>query len=476
MQILQLYSGQNINTGDYVYRIQHPATGLSTIKGVTVDNMDLLQVNSKSILIYAPLLILHHLSDPDLLPIVSERRKLGLPTIYELADNFRASQPHRPEAQQKGSPEYHIVMEELLRRCDAVQTTGQALRKRYHQLNNNFIIFPNLIDKVNVRKTHQGCTGKLTIGWGGSARHFADLANFAPAIIDWVLQHSDVRLAIMGSKKIQTLFKKLPSVQLIIQNPGNLDEYLSFLDKLDIGIAPLHETEFNACRSDVKYLEYASREVVPLCSRYGPYSELNDNGQNVLLFEDTHELIQRLEFLRTNPEKIKQIAQAARLWVEKHRSFHKKHWEYRLNIYKQLLSKNSREDKSIPKKSYHEVNSNVNKLLIQGIDTSESEESLYYLKKTVDLYSDNYQAHYFYGWTLCKSGNYPLAIKALKQALMIRPDSIRTAQLLAQIFLLSGDFKSALHSVDKALNIEPGLDTLLQLKTTILQLKKMSNT
>jgi len=470
MHILQLYSGQNISTGDYVYRIKRPEDGLSGIEGITVDSIDLLDVNRKSILIDAPLLILHHLVDPDLLPVVSERRNLGFPTIYELADNFRASQKHRPEAETT-SPDYHFVMEELIRRCDAVQTTCRALSDCYHHLNANSFLFPNVIAEVKTRSSNHAGSKIITIGWGGSARHYADLAHYASAINDWVLKHSDVRLAIMGSKKIQTLFRKLPSNQLLIHNPGSLGEYLSFLDELDIGIAPLLATEFNACRSDVKYLEYASREVLPLCSRFGPYIELGGNGERILLFENALELIQHLEFLRRNPEKRRQIAQQAREWVEKHRLSHKRHWQRRAKIYRQLLRKMPSENPSVDKKHYYEVDLDVSKLLIQGMEASDPEESLDILKKAVDLYSSNYQVLYFYGWALSKLEKYPEAVKALKQALMIRPDSIRCAQLLAQIFILSRDVKSALFTIEKALRIEPNLRTLLKLKTTILQLK-----
>ena len=72
MLIVQLYSGQNCSAGDYIYRIEQPAKWLSKIAGVDVVNIDLLNVSDWTPLIEAPLLILHHLSDPDLLPIVKK--------------------------------------------------------------------------------------------------------------------------------------------------------------------------------------------------------------------------------------------------------------------------------------------------------------------------------------------------------------------------------------------------------------------
>ncbi len=110
MLIVQLYSGQNGSTGDFIYRIEQPARWLSKLKGVEVVNIDLLNVSDWTPLIKAPLLILHHLSDPDLLPIIKKRREFGLPTIYELADNFHASQEHLYEDKQTAPPEYHLII------------------------------------------------------------------------------------------------------------------------------------------------------------------------------------------------------------------------------------------------------------------------------------------------------------------------------------------------------------------------------
>ena len=141
MFILQLYSGQKTSLGDFVYRIERPAKGLSSLKDIEVLNLDLLAITEPDLLIEVPLLILHHLSDPDLLPLIAERKARGKPTIYEIADNFRASHLHRKEARRTGPPDYHLVMQEIIRRCDAVQTTSMALEDRYRELNPNFFIF-----------------------------------------------------------------------------------------------------------------------------------------------------------------------------------------------------------------------------------------------------------------------------------------------------------------------------------------------
>src|SRR3990172_8851528 len=146
MQIIQLYSGQDTSTGDFVYRIEHPAMGLAKLNCVEVHNIDLLRIRNWNLIIEAPLLILHHLSDPDLLPVITARQRLGLPTIYELADNFKVSYLHKPDALKTGAPDYHCIMAQLVRRCDAVQTPSIALKERFKTENSRFFVFPNLIE------------------------------------------------------------------------------------------------------------------------------------------------------------------------------------------------------------------------------------------------------------------------------------------------------------------------------------------
>jgi tetratricopeptide (TPR) repeat protein len=470
MYILQLYSGQNISTGDYVYRIQQPANGLSELADINVVNVDLLELNDFALLTEVPLLILHHVADPDLLPIVTQRQKNGLTTVYELSDHFLVSQNHKPEARLRGPLDYHVVMAELIRRCDAVQTTGPALRERYKHLNANYFIFPNLVDEVcgDHRKAD---SEKITIGWGGSTRHAADMEHYAEPLIRWIREHPEVRFAIMASKRIRGLFRSLPPRQLLLRSPGSLKEYQFFLDQVDIGIAPLLPTEFNACRSDVKYLEYASREVLPVCSRFGPYLNLGKEGENILLFDNPTELIHHLELLLKNPHLRKKIARQARQWVEKNRLGHRQHWQARAEIYRKLIKKEPDMNKPLFEHTSKNQETKVRNLLVQGIEASKPSESLVMLRKAVELNPDNYQVHYFYGWALCKVGQHQEAVQELQRALALCPNSIRTAQLLTRVLLLTQDFDSALTVVEKALEFEPNLPSLLTLKAIVLQLK-----
>ncbi|MCH8021844.1 glycosyltransferase, partial [candidate division KSB1 bacterium] len=407
MLIVQLHSGQNSSTGDFIYRIEQPARWLSKLEGVEVVNIDLLNVSDWTPLIKAPLLILHHLSDPDLLPIIKKRREFGLPTIYELADNFHASQEHLCEDKQTAPPEYHVIIEALMKRCDGVQTTGSDLRQGYEDLNSHFLIFPNLVEDVNQPKSPDKDSGTFTFGWGGSVRHLADLEAYVPALTDWVIQHSDVRLGIMASQKIHRLFSRVPSAQLFLYHPGSLNDYLAFLSGLDAGIAPLLPTAFNACRSDVKFLEYASCEAVPLSSRFGPYLEVGQEDETILFFDNGRELITKLESLRKDREKRTMIAKQARRWVEENRLASKHDWQGRIEKYKSFFPECPKLDVSSTLEELQRTRDlALATNLLKGIESRSVQDSISILSQAVRDYPHHYQAHYFYGWAQSRVGNY----------------------------------------------------------------------
>jgi tetratricopeptide (TPR) repeat protein len=175
------------------------------------------------------------------------------------------------------------------------------------------------------------------IGWGGSLGHLEDLRSIAPPLIAWLQQHRHVRLEVMGDPRMAELFRQLPADRFRFQLAGSLRNYLGWLESIDIGLAPLLHTEFNRCRSDVKFLEYASRGVVPVLQRLDPYLPLAE-GETALLFSDHHEMLACLDHLHENPALRQSIAQAAYDHVRAERLL-EQHVPRRLAFYRRLVER-----------------------------------------------------------------------------------------------------------------------------------------
>lgn len=469
MNILQLYSGQSTETGDFIYRIKRTTDGLSLVPGIVAEYADLVDANPELVQ-DVPLLILHHLSDPDVLPVISERKRRGLPTVYELADNFRFSHAHKPEFRRLGPPAYTVIIDEFIRRCDAIQVNNVTLKACCTGLNDRFIIVPNFVEACSARRT-EGHDGRLTVGWGGSARHVEDMRQYASVLIRWVQQNPNVRFGVMGAKSIQRLFAELPSEQVFFRDPGSLEAYFSFLAELDIGLAPLTPSEFNTCRSDVKYLEYACMGVAPVCSRYGPYAELGRPDETIVHFSDSDELIARLEALRLVPALRKRVAIGAHDWVRSNRVSEVRHWQGIVAAYEALSPGIFQQGSSACLPVTRASSPEVSNLIKQAVSAARADQALSGIRALIGSNFQNYHIHFFYGWALWRSGKQEQAFASIRKALEIRPDSIHSLEFAARLYILNGDFEAAGKMIASALQAEPELPTLLAVEAQILQLK-----
>ncbi|MFQ5676587.1 MAG: tetratricopeptide repeat protein, partial [bacterium] len=229
-------------------------------------------------------------------------------------------------------------------------------------------------------------------------------------------------------------------------------------------------TAFNQCRSEVKFLEYASRGVVALCSSLGPYLEVGEPGKSILLFKNCEDLQSKLDYLFMHRGIRDKIVDEARRWVESNRLASGYDWVGRLMQYRKLASgpleagaKNLQALRQIAKVK-------IGGALAAAIDSQSDRLSL--LANLEQNYPGHYQVHYFRGWAFSRDGDYQAAIPSLRKGLTHNPESIRTSQLLVRSLILAGKIDEAWVALKDILAIEPDLVTLVTLKGVILQLKK----
>ncbi len=101
---------------------------------------------------------------------------------------------------------------------------------------------------------------------------------------------------------------------------GEIDAYYAFVSDLDIGIAPLQDTGFNRCRSDVKFLEFALHGAAPVVQDLAPYSGTVRHGETGLLVDGPDALVAALDQLIAAPALRAAIAARAQAYVEGERN------------------------------------------------------------------------------------------------------------------------------------------------------------
>ena len=96
MMIVQAASSQDTQAGNYFYRTESPGKAMAQEEGVFVVNLTNVHRQKDPIMEKADVLILENVCDPDLLPLVKERKSNGQLTIYEISDDFGELQPWNP--------------------------------------------------------------------------------------------------------------------------------------------------------------------------------------------------------------------------------------------------------------------------------------------------------------------------------------------------------------------------------------------
>ncbi len=157
------------------------------------------------------------------------------------------------------------------------------------------------------------------IGWGGSIGHREDLRTISAALIAWLQRQRHVRFELMCDPVLAEPFAALDGERFRFTMAGSLADYLAWLEELDIGLAPLLPAEFNRCRSDVKFLEHASRAVAPVLQNLDSYRHLCRTGA-ALLFDNIDELIHQLDRLVNEPALRHTIATTAHALVSRPRA------------------------------------------------------------------------------------------------------------------------------------------------------------
>ncbi|MFN5222439.1 MAG: hypothetical protein ACK5FE_16270, partial [Cyanobacteriota bacterium] len=318
---LVLVSGMG-SIGDNLYRLHQPAAALAELPDVVVVEVHPQARHHDAAVLAADVVVFTMTLDVEVFRLIHQRRQLGRPTLCEVNDYLPDVQPWNPAHASWSDPRALLCFNELVRCCDATQVTTEALRQRLKRSARRLEVLPNHLVEIPVLR-HFADPGTiagrpLRIGWGGSFGHLEDLRAIAPPLVAWLQRQHNVRLEVMGDPRMAEPFAGLDAERFGFSVAGSLAQYLTWLEQLDIGLAPLLPTPYNRCRSDVKFLEYASRSVVPLLQNLDPYLHLIDTGA-ALFFDGPNDLLLQLDRLVQDPQLRQNIASSAHRLVSRHR-------------------------------------------------------------------------------------------------------------------------------------------------------------
>ena len=153
--------------------------------------------------------------------------------------------------------------------ADAVITTTPALAKEIRQINENVIIASNCLDYTHKQWEAEPMerTDKVKVGWVGGVTHEEDLKLIADQI-----KGMDIEFYICGytpGEIWNRIAKSMPDAKIV--EGTSVFEYGEVYRHFDFVVAPLQDTKFNQCKSELKIVEASAYKKPIICSAVYPY-------------------------------------------------------------------------------------------------------------------------------------------------------------------------------------------------------------
>ena len=473
ISIVQVAAPQNTSLGDYYYRVESPAKALSALERVqAVISITNIHRHKEKLMRECDILILCHVCDPDLLPIIAERKAKGRPTIFEIWDNIEDIQPWNLTCLFWKNEENRTLFYKLAASCDALQANNRELLNKFKFLNASAALFPNQIKAVHHKKK-KAHRKHVIIGWAGSHGHLDDVKSIVPALISVVKNNDHIKLALMASAETYQLFDGIPREKIIYQQPGTIQDYYDFLKTIDIGLAPLKDTPYNRCRSDIKFLEYAAHGVLPVLQDLSPYRNADTPPGTRYLFKTPEELEYILGKLLSRTTLRKEIIKNAKTYVKTCR-LEKQNAQTRLEFYAKLLdtrrvpepgTKNGCIDSLrgyVPNQET-DFEKNLYNGLVYLENRNQPERALEMFQRAESLVPDSYLPALFS--SQCTEN----PVIELKKALHKNPLSLKAALLLGEYYAKTDNLQSALMTFKDLINTFPDYDLPYRRSAEILK-------
>ena len=267
--------------------------------------------------------------------VMQEMQKRGIPVYVDYDDISFELSPCNPKYRDLGLketeewktgrdlfyPEWNKMKYDgflgSIQNCDGFTTTTPFIAQVYKDMGvKNIHILPNSVDFDYYKFLPRPELGnEVSIGWFGGDSHRDDLDFVKDVLKEICLKYPQVRLVIKMPANWVDLFKDVPIHQKEFHLWSELENHpLALSCKFwDIGIAPLTDTKFNRCKSNIKWQEYSAVKVPSVCSNLEPYQNIKD-GVTGFLATSEKEWFEKLCILVENKDLRKTMAQEA--WLD----------------------------------------------------------------------------------------------------------------------------------------------------------------
>jgi glycosyltransferase involved in cell wall biosynthesis len=257
---------------------------------------------------------------------VYQLKRYGKKLVYELDDDFTSLHPDNLVAKELlENPERIEAHLDLVRHCNAVTASTKYLGNKMKLHSNNVYVLPNCIYPGEWEKRYPRIHSGLTVGWIGSPSHISDLRLLIEPLRILAAKYPKVKF-VFGGFCIPEI-KQVLGDQMIGLDRVPIENYPSMVQQIDIGLAPLVDSEFNHSKSNIKFLEYTMGGAAVVASPVEPYLCIN-HAMNGYLARTTEDWVRYVGQLIRNRDLRGRVASEAKQWVLSNHNILKEAWRW----------------------------------------------------------------------------------------------------------------------------------------------------
>ena len=193
--------------------------------------------------------------------------------VYETDDDMLRPDPsnwlaHLHDEAVRGTYKHCVQISDL------VTVSTEPLAEQMRQYNPNVVVLPNFVhgDMLYLDRPRRD---RVTVGWSGGMSHLRDWMEAADPLRQVLDSHPGVDMHFIGLDYSPVL-RTNRECRYTPWKPDVWD-YYQLID-FDIGLAPLADTPFNTCKSNIKALEYMALGIPVIASDTPAYRDLVVDG------------------------------------------------------------------------------------------------------------------------------------------------------------------------------------------------------
>lgn len=252
----------------------------------------------------ADVVILQRQHDPALLPALESVAARGGTVVYEIDDDLHRIPPENPTRPLFGV-DVLAGVDRLIRASHGVTVSTPELASAYggRHPGTRVHVVPNCID-FELRDwsspPERHDDGRLVVGWAGGATHVEDLRLIQPVVRELLLRRPEVDFSVVSTPGVLAWIRRdwrLDTHRLRVTPFTPFPQYPATLARFDVGLAPLVDTPFNDCKSELRVLEYGAWGIAVVASPAAAYRRALADGESGRLARTREEWSSALDAL-----------------------------------------------------------------------------------------------------------------------------------------------------------------------------------